>query len=76
MVGFGDIARQAEEKWRADVLEQLFRVRELLEAIALRGDSSHIEVQLDPADSDMTRYDIITEDSKELGGRENDNEIL
>ena len=67
MNSFREIQRQAEEKWRADMLEQLFRVRELLEAIALRGDSSHIEVQLDPADSDMTGYDIITEDS---GGKD------
>ena len=33
MVGFGEIMHQSEEKWRADVLEQVCAIRKLLEAL-------------------------------------------
>ena len=54
MSGFGEIMYQAEEKWRADMLEQLYEIRRLLETIALRGSSELIDVQIESADCDVT----------------------
>ena len=54
MSGFGDIQQQVEERWRADVLEQLYLIRKLLEAIALHGGSEPIDVEIEPADCDLT----------------------
>ena len=34
-------AGQAEEKWRADVLEQVYKIRELLERLVEMGERSH-----------------------------------
>ena len=54
MSGFGEIGQQVEERWRADVLEQVHLIRKLLEAILLHGSSEPIDVEIEPADCDLT----------------------
>ena len=54
MSGFGEIGQQVEERWRADVLEQLYRIRQLLEVIVLPRDSESIDVEIEPADCNLT----------------------
>ena len=59
MSGFAEIMHQSEERWRADMLEQVCAIRELLEAIAQRRSTEDIDIQTDPSVCDATGTFIV-----------------
>lgn len=56
---FAEMRQVIAEKWRADMLEQLQKIRDLLELIALR--SEPIKIEIAPLESDTSGCDNIVE---------------
>ena len=58
MSGFGEIQQQVEERWRAEMLAEVYAIRKLLERLVedreARGDSYSVTVEPDVGLCDRT----------------------